>query len=197
MSDQTECEAERAGRASAIVLASERLELRSPRIADAAAIAERLADRRIAEMAATIPYPYRLADAHAFIEKVADDGPDAATFLAFSADGALVGCCGFRGEENGETHIGYWVGVPFWARGFATEMARAVIDHGFAVTDNARLWGNCRIVNPASRRVLEKCGFQYRGETMRPSLGAGGVVAVARFVLERSIWTGLKAWRDD
>ncbi|MCC2112169.1 MAG: GNAT family N-acetyltransferase [Hyphomicrobiales bacterium] len=191
----TECDRSAPG----AVLRTARLYLRPPEIADAGTITGCLAERRIAEMAGTIPHPYRLTDAEAFIAKVRNDGPDAVTLLAFAAGGAefLVGCCGFRTEDNGETHIGYWVALPHWGCGFATEMARAVVDHTFAATTKAQLWATCRIVNPASRRVLEKCGFQHRGEAMRHSLGAGGMVPVARFVLERSIWTGLKAWRDD
>ena len=59
--------------------------------------------------------------------------------------------------------IGYWLGVPFWGNGYATEAARALIDHAFGDLGYAVLTAGARVSNPASRRVLEKCGFQWTG----------------------------------
>jgi len=51
-----------------------------------------------------------------------------------------------------------------------------------------------RVTNGASRRVLEKCGFQFAGQGMGPSLFHRGMVPIDRFRLERSIWMSLKSW---
>ena len=58
-------------------------------------------------------------------------------------------------------HLGYWLGEPFWGRGFATEAARVVADYAFAAFDVARLEAGVFEWNPASGRVLEKAGFHF------------------------------------
>ena len=59
------------------------------------------------------------------------------------------------------------IGVPYWGNGYATEAARAVIDHAFGELDFEELRAGARVTNPASRRVLEKCGFQWTGVVLQ------------------------------
>ena len=180
---------------------TERLLLRAPRHDEAPVIVKLANDRRIAEMAMSIPYPYHEADAHEWIDKsVGNAGPGLGKFLLWrKANGgvldALVGACGIvQLPDHDEIFIGYWTGAPFWGRGYATEAAHAVIDYFFASGNHDALTAACRVTNPASRRVIEKCGFQFRSNSIIPSVGAGGIVSVECFVLERSVWASLKAW---
>ena len=145
------------------VLETERLVLRAPHIEDVAAVAELANNRRIAEMTANLPFPYKPSDAHAFVETLAAV-PDAATFAVFlKGEGhpTFAGMVSYgRRPPEPAPEIGYWIGEQFWGRGIATEAVRAVIDYAFSETDVSLLLGSARVVNPASRRVLEKCGFQ-------------------------------------
>ncbi|MCW2308823.1 GNAT family N-acetyltransferase [Rhodobium gokarnense] len=184
-----------------LLLTTDRLELAPPRHEDAETIAAVVNDRRIAEMAMSIPYPYGVEDAHRWIEeKGAGKHPALGKFLIWTqpdGNGArhLVGACGVvEIMEEKEIHIGYWIGVPFWGKGFATEAAHRIIDHVFESTDLTEINAACRVTNPASRRVIEKCGFQFRANGIIYSLGAAGIVSVERFVLERPVWAALKAW---
>ncbi|MFG1297848.1 MULTISPECIES: GNAT family N-acetyltransferase [Xanthobacter] len=179
------------------VLETDRLVLRAPRIEDAYAVAELANNRKIAEMTANLPFPYRASDAHAFVESLGAT-PHAATFaLLLKREGHLefAGMCGF-GRRPGETlpELGYWVGEPFWGLGIATEAARAVIDYVFSQTDIEALSGAARVVNPASRRVLEKCGFQWCGVGLCQVRALGASVPVDRFQLDRRTWASLRAW---
>ena len=79
------------------------------------------------------------------------------------ATATLIGACGIDLRDGPTPEIGYWLGVPYWGRGYATEAARAVIDHAFGDLDHEALQAGARVSNPASRRVLEKCGFQWTG----------------------------------
>ena len=63
-----------------------------------------------------------------------------------------------RGE--GQPEIGYWLGRPFWGRGYIPEAVRALIDHCFA-QGAQRVWCAHFTGNDKSRRVIEKCGFRY------------------------------------
>ncbi|WP_029005452.1 GNAT family N-acetyltransferase [Azorhizobium doebereinerae] len=179
------------------VLETERLVLRAPRIEDIPAVAALANNHKIAEMTANLPYPYRLSDARAFVETLAQT-PDAATFALFlknEGEQALVGMCGFGRRPPEPVHeIGYWIGEPFWGRGIATEAMRAVIDYVFSETDIDLLAGAARVVNPGSRRVLEKCAFQWSGVGLCRVRALSASVPVDRFQLERRTWASLRAW---
>lgn len=60
--------------------------------------------------------------------------------------------------------LGYWIGPPFQNRGFATEAARAAMRFGFEDLGLHKITVGCIADNTASRRVIEKLGFQFLGE---------------------------------
>ena len=176
-------------------LRTARLALRRPRAGDAEAVARLANDREIAENTMVIPYPYTLADARKFIAHVEETRIE--TFLAFAAIGGeetLIGCGGLTAHDDGVPTLGYWVGAPYRGRGFATEIARALIGHAFETLGAQRLGVSCRLTNTASRRVIEKCGFQWTGCGLSHSAGLRGSFPVDRFRLERAIWKSLLAW---
>jgi RimJ/RimL family protein N-acetyltransferase len=179
--------------ASIPVLATKRLVLGAPRAGDAKAIASLINDRRIAENTARIPHPYSLADAHAFLAQVNRD-PCEPTFVIALADGTIVGGCGIHVLSGGEPEIGYWIGVPYWGRGYATEAARAILDHAFGELGCERLTSRARVSNPASRRVLEKCGFQWTGVSLLRIRALKSSAPVDCFRLDRGLWASLRSW---
>lgn len=183
------------------VLETERLVLRAPRIEDMAWIAELADNRKVAEMTANIPHPYGMADAAAFVANL-PAGRDAVTFAIFlKTDGSNpigppipVGMCGFVRRSEAAPEIGYWIGEPYWDKGIATEAVRALIDYAFGDLGLEALVAAARVVNPASRRVVEKCGFQWTGAGLTRVRALGASVPVDRFRLERRIWASLRAW---
>ena len=169
------------------VLATERLILRAPCFEDARTIAALANDRRIAENTLRIPHPYGLADAQSFITAAnASDGE--IVFLIATRGGTVIGGCGIArfGEEPPE--IGYWLGVPFWGQGYVTEAVRAVIDHAFSDLGYDVVAGGARVSNPASRWVLEKCGFQWTGVGLYRIRALASSAPVDRFRLDRRRW---------
>ena len=174
------------------VLETERLVLRAPRLEDAKAVAMLANDRRIAENTARIPHPYALADAEKFIAAVTRADDEIAFLIA--RDGEVLGACGISLPEREAPEIGYWLGAPFWGHGYATEAVRAVIDHAFADLDFEVLQAGARVTNPASRRVLEKCGFQWTGVGLTRIRALASSAPIDRFRLDRGIWASLKSW---
>jgi RimJ/RimL family protein N-acetyltransferase len=173
------------------VLETARLRLRAPRRGDVKAIARFAGDRRVAENTARIPHPYSLEDAEQFIASVnRQDGE--ATFVV-TLDGETIGFGSVEPREGGP-EIGYWLGVPFWGRGYGTELVRAVIDHAFGDLVHDTLVTGARVSNPASRRVLEKCGFQWAGVGLYRIRAINSSAPVDRFRLDRGLWASLKAW---
>jgi len=173
------------------VLETERLTLRAPRHEDVKALAALINDRRIAVNLAVVPHPYSVDDAKQFIETV-NKGDSEAGFM-ITLDGALIGGCGMHLRE-GVPEIGYWLGVPYWGRGFATEAARAVIDYAFGDLGYETLQAGARVTNPASRRVLEKCAFQWTGVRLSRIRAINSAAPVDRFRLDCGLWASLKRW---
>ncbi|HEY6994123.1 MAG TPA: GNAT family N-acetyltransferase, partial [Xanthobacteraceae bacterium] len=106
----------------------------------------------------------------------------------------VLGACGIAKLDGERPEIGYWLGVPFWGKGYATEAARAVIDHAFGDLGYDHLLGGARVSNPASRRVLEKCGFQWTGVGLYRIRAIASSAPVDRFRLDRGLWASLKSW---
>jgi RimJ/RimL family protein N-acetyltransferase len=173
------------------VLETERLTLRAPRREDVKAIAVLANDRRVATNTARIPHPYGVDDAEQFVASV--NRHDGETCFVMVLDGKLVGACGIDPRE-GSPELGYWLGVPYWGRGFTTEAVRAVIDYAFGDLKHETLQAGARVSNPASRRVLEKCAFQWTGVRLTSIRAINSAAPVDRFRLDRGLWRSLKAW---
>jgi len=174
------------------VIETERLTLRAPRLEDAKAVAQLAHDRRIAENTARIPHPYTLADAEKFIASV--NRADGEIAFLITREKLVLGAVGIHMPEHEPPEIGYWVGAKFWGHGYATEAVHAVIDHAFSDPDVEALAAGARVTNPASRRVLEKCGFQWTGVGLTRIRALASSAPVDRFRLERAIWRSLKSW---
>ena len=173
------------------VLETERLTLRAPRHEDVKAIAVLANDRRIAENTARIPHPYGLDDAKQFVATV--NARDGELCFAILLDGKLIGACGIDPRDEAP-ELGYWLGAHYWGRGFATEAVRAVIDHAFGDLQHETLQAGARVSNPASRRVLEKCAFQWTGVRLTRIRAINSAAPIDRFRLDRGLWLSLKAW---
>jgi RimJ/RimL family protein N-acetyltransferase len=173
------------------VLETKRLSLRAPRLEDAKTVAMLANDRRIAENVARIPHPYKLSDAETFIGRINETGE--VVFLIRLRDDTVIGACGIVLKEQ-TPELGYWLGVPYWGKGYATEALHAVIDYAFTDLRPESLQAGARVTNPASRRVLEKCGFQWTGVGLYRIRAINSSAPIDRFRLERGIWTALKGW---
>lgn len=140
-------------------LRTERLVLRRLALADAGAVAALAGDFDVARMTGRIPHPYSIVDADAWIASIAPDE----MVRAIELDGTLIGAVGYVAKEDGSAEIGYWIGKPYWGRGFATEAAAALVDHCFRVERRPRLTCCHFADNPASARVIAKLGFKRVG----------------------------------
>ena len=150
------------------VLETERLLLRPYLAADAADVQRLAGDARVADTTANIPHPYPDGAAQAWIAAQASalaTGTRIAYAVTLRRDGALIGTVDLH--EMSRTHaramLGYWIGVPYWGQGYATEATRRLIDHGHTAHGLSRIGGACLARNPASARVMEKAGLRLEG----------------------------------
>ena len=175
------------------VLVTERLVLRPPHEDDVPELIALADNPRLAEMLSRMPHPYREREARAFLDGVRNGAMAGCTYaVALAENGAFVGCAGLHPRTRG-LELGYWIGEPYWGRGYATETAHALVDLAFRATSIEQLFVSCRVINSASRRVIHKCGFQYSGQGMIESLAAGRV-PVERYTLDRRTWMSLRSW---
>ena len=138
-----------------------RLLLRPGWIQDAPAVFELIRDEAIVRNLSTPPWPYRLADAEAFLSAERHSGePVMLIFRRTQGAPELVGSIGFGRDPNGQMELGYWIGRAFWGRGYATEAGRAAIAMARDSFRLTKLKAGHFVDNPASGRVLEKLGFR-------------------------------------
>ena len=101
---------------------------------------------------------------------------------------SVVGLVSAQVEEPGEVEFGYTIGPAYAGRGYATEMVAAMIDAVFNLTEARALVANSRTINPASRRVLEKCGFVFTGTGLKDLPARGGKHPCDFFRRDRRGW---------
>ncbi len=178
------------------ILLSQRLVLRAPHEDDIDALAHLANNANIATMVARMPHPYTIADAADFVRRTKAGAIGKCVYAITMADtGAFLGCCGIEPHEDGKTvELGYWLGEPHWNKGYATEAAQSLTDMVFRTRDVEQIDARCRVMNIASRRVIQKCGFQFQATGMVQSLAVGGMVPVEWFRLDRRTWVSLKSW---
>ena len=148
-----------------IELQSKRLLLRPFEIDDAPAVQKLAGDKRISDTTLDIPYPYEDGLAEEWISTHAEKREKGEEFIfAITANGEVVGaiCLKIRKEFN-SGEIGYWIGVPFWNHGYATEAVAAILKFAFRELDLHRVHAHHMSNNTASGRVMLKNEMQLEG----------------------------------
>ncbi|MEN8198422.1 MAG: GNAT family N-acetyltransferase [Pseudomonadota bacterium] len=145
---------------------------------DAAAVAILANNWNIARMTTRIPHPYSRDLADRWIASLAADWLSGVEItFCIELDGEPIGAVGLRRSATQTYELGYWLGEPWWGRGLATEVARRAVQFAFGELGADRLTAGYFVDNPASGRVLEKCGFRYIGEGVEHSAARGEVAA--------------------
>lgn len=188
-----ECPTQTLQETRGLVLETKRLTLRQPALADVKAIAAIVGDKRVSINLRRVPHPYTLDDATDFVTSSANSGET--VFLVKNAD-EPIGLVGLSWETEGVPELGYCFGVDHWGKGYATEAAQSVIDFGFQEFSIERMTSGARVVNTASRHVLEKCGFNWTGVELNRFLALGSSTPVDCFRLERSVWSSIRNWSN-
>jgi ribosomal-protein-alanine N-acetyltransferase len=139
--------------------------LRPWRIDDAAALVAHGNNRNVSRnLRDRFPFPYTAADAEAYLAH-ATQTPHELVFC-IEVEGSAGGGIGLHPGDDVyrlSAELGYWLAEPFWGRGIVTEAVQAVVRHGFNLLPLVRIEAGAFSSNPASARVLEKCGFTFEG----------------------------------
>jgi RimJ/RimL family protein N-acetyltransferase len=171
-------------------LETRRLWLRWPRAGDAALIARFLGEREVAEMTAHAPHPYPPGAAAEFVFKARAANMAGGALVLVLAPKArpteIIGAIGLQGRGAQEAKLEFWLGKPFWAQGYMSEAAHALLDMAFSLTDLAAVQAVARQGELAARHVLDACGFHATGPGVEAAPARGGMIPVERYALSRS-----------
>ena len=171
-----------------VELRTKRLTLRQPRPEDAPRITALLNNFHVAGNLSRVPYPYHEADAKAWLKTWRPDRPAAETGFTLDLEGeGLIGHCGFHPDAQG-TVIGYWLGEPFWNRGFMSEATEAVLDWYFETTAATCVSSGVFHFNKASLAIQKKLGFTETGTSFRLCLARKQEVRHIDTQLSRTRW---------
>lgn len=145
-------------------LTTERLILRPWREEDAPALYEYAKDPRVGPITGW-PVHTSVEDSLRVIRgPLSDEGTLAVTIKELGD--SPVGSVGIMeprdvGDKAADREIGYWIGVPFWGRGYIPEAVRELMRYCFEELGCQNVWCGHYEGNEKSKRVIEKCGFRF------------------------------------
>lgn len=173
-------------------LETENLILRPPRIRDARDIYRYASDPEVAR--------YVLWDAHRSLSETraclralirrARRGHPSSWAVVLRSTGQVIGTIGFvwYSFDCRSAELGYSFSREYWNHGYATEALAAVIREAFRSLPLNRLEAQHDIRNPASGRVMEKCGLRQEGILRDRIVNKGEFVTVAEYAVLRADW---------
>lgn len=179
-------------------LETRRLWMRWPVVGDAAALTAIAGRQDTAEMTVHVPYPYPKGEASRYIERWRESnamGHGLALMLTGQGeDRTPLGLVTAEPAEAG-AKIGLLLAPERRGLGLATEAMQGLVDAIFLLTLVPHVEACARVINPAARRVLERCGFAYEGTVLKAAPARGGMLSSDCFRLDRKLWASLKLWR--
>jgi len=141
--------------------------LRPLTLEDAPAIQHLAGAREVAATTLTIPHPYTLAAAEQWIKGSQATGLEGTGFVlgvVLRETWDLIGVVGLGIQAaHGRAEIGYWIGLPYWNKGYCTEAAEAMLEQAFTTLGLNRVYAFHFRDNPASGRVMQKMGMVREG----------------------------------
>ncbi|MDW3221612.1 MAG: GNAT family N-acetyltransferase [Paracoccaceae bacterium] len=156
---------------------TDRLVLRRLRSADAARVAELIGNLSVSRWLTRVPFPYQIKDAQQFIDRHLENDDT----LAITRSEEIIGCCAIDAE------LGYWLGQPYWGRGYMSEATLAIVERYFRKTRDD-LHSGFILGNVGSEKILTKLGFTptHTDEAVCSSLGR--LVVLQKMTLTFDSW---------
>jgi len=144
----------------------------------------------VARTTLNIPHPYPDGAAEKWIASHLPqymDKKNAVFAIRSSTTGELYGAINLglnMPHQNGE--LGYWIGVPFWNKGFCTDAARRLIEFGFDDIGLNKIYARHLGGNAGSGRVMEKIGMKKEGIQRQHTIKNGELRDIVEYGILKS-----------
>ena len=166
--------------------------LRKPRMKDAEDIYGYASDPEVARFVLWEPHS-SLSDTRAFVRELRRrirEGWPSSWVVVHRETGKVIGTIGliWYSDENRSAELGYSFSREYWNQGYATQALRAVIDSVFSSLPLNRLEAQHDVRNPASGRVMQKCGLTQEGILRGRIMNKGEYIDTALYSILRSDW---------
>lgn len=167
-----------------------RLMLRLFETSDAKRVQTLAGKEEVARTTLSIPHPYPDGAAEAWIERTrnASDNGGIYSFAMVDKEAAmLIGCVSLRvSKSDNEAELAYWVGLPYWGQGYATEAAKRIVQFGFQELNLNRVFAAAMTKNPASYKVMKKIGMKPQDRLPKQVLKSGIYEELIHYQLDKS-----------
>jgi ribosomal-protein-alanine N-acetyltransferase len=141
--------------------------------------------REVAATTLRIPHPYEEKHAREFLATIPKEN-ELRLGIRLRGTGRLCGGIGLHPDASlPQAELGYWIGVPYWGNGYATEAAGAVMKYGFEKLKLERIFASHFKGNDKSGRVLQKIGMHYEGSVRHGVMKAGRLLDLENYALVR------------
>lgn len=149
------------------IIETERLILRSFELSDSKRVQQLAGNPKIAETTLNIPHPYEDGMAEGWINTHKEnliENKSITYAIIKKEDNELVGAIGLMMNNlHRKAELGYWIGVPYWGKGYCTESSKAIIELGFEELGLNKIYARALVSNIGSWSVMEKVGMIYEG----------------------------------
>jgi RimJ/RimL family protein N-acetyltransferase len=167
------------------VIETARLTLRGFTESDIPHLVPLIGARQVAANTLRIPHPYEEKDARQFLASVTKEN-ELRLAITTRSNGQLCGGIGLHPDsQHQRAELGYWIGVPYWGNGYASEAARAVVQYGFGELKLNRIFAGHFKHNPASGKVLKKLGMINEGCMRQAALKWGQFIDIELYSILR------------
>ncbi|MGL1919743.1 MAG: GNAT family N-acetyltransferase [Hyphomicrobiales bacterium] len=174
------------------MLNSARLILKTPTLADAPDIAKYLNRKDTAPMMSHVPYPYTLDDARQFITKTTANMDNKIFNGIYNLENSFMGIVGIVPKPTGD-EIAYWLGYPFWGKGYMPEACALTITMFFKQTKKPELYVSHLLNNDKSKSVIAKLGFKYVDNVMLDCVARNSLEEAKRYKITKHEWENRKS----
>lgn len=161
--------------------------IREWKLEDSASLAAMLNNKNILNnLRDGLPCPYTVNDAEEYIAAMLSADKTRTFAFAIEANNEVIGSIGvFRCDNihSRTAEMGYYIGEPYWGKGFGTSAVEQTCKYIFEHTDIIRIFAEPFAYNTASCRVLEKAGFQLEGILHSNAVKNGNILDMKMYAL--------------
>lgn len=161
--------------------------IRKWKLEDKIALAENLNNKNILNnLRDGLPYPYTVNDAEDYIKSMLLADKEKTFAFAITINDLVIGSIGVFRCENihfRTAEMGYYIGEPYWGKGFMTSAIKQTCKYIFENTNIIRIFAEPFAYNIASCRVLEKAGFHLEGTLQSNAVKNGTILDMKMYAL--------------